>query len=166
MSSYTLNLYRRKPADPSSGVAGRLVWERPVAVEGAPPALQSLPTLERQWLDNQVSVSCIPSGKYKLAKQAWGKYYSAYKERWGHEFAVQVADVPGRSGILIHAGNLHTDSTGCVLVGQTLMAEPGKDKRLYNSREGYCVFYKAIAALFEAYDEVFIDIHRQSARRA
>ena len=166
MSSYTLNLYRRKPADPSSGVAGRLVWERPVAVEGAPAALQSLPTLERQFLDNKPFVSAIPSGKYRLVKRAWGKYFTAYNSRWGHEFAVEIADVPGRSGILVHAGNAHTDSTGCVLVAKTLLAEPGKPKRLYNSREGYCVFYEAMVALFEAYEEVFIDIHRQSTRRA
>jgi len=67
-------------------------------------------TLELPWLDNKRNVSCIPDGEYKtefLEKSASGRYENVY---W-------VKDVPGRSQILIHAGNFTKDTHGCILIG-------------------------------------------------
>lgn len=72
----------------------------------------TLYTLERPWLNNAVNVSCIPAGIYEarwLERSGSGKY----KRVW------HVADVPGRSGILIHAGNLVRHTLGCILPGIT-----------------------------------------------
>jgi hypothetical protein len=33
----------------------------------------------------------------------------------------EVLNVPGHTGILFHAGNWHTDSKGCILIGRTGM---------------------------------------------
>ncbi len=66
--------------------------------------------LERPWLNNQRSISCIPEGTYDcayLAKSASGKYTSVY----------HIQDVKDRSGILIHAGNFVSHTTGCLLPG-------------------------------------------------
>ena len=70
----------------------------------------SVKTLERPWINNAPNVSCIPEGKYQvewLERSASGKY----KRCW------HVTGVEGRFGILIHAGNIVSHTTGCILVG-------------------------------------------------
>lgn len=65
-------------------------------------------TLEPTWADNQRNISCIPAGEYKVRPYSSEKYPGTY----------EVQDVPGRSKILIHAGNYYTDTKGCILVGR------------------------------------------------
>lgn len=69
-------------------------------------------TLERPWLDNKQRISCIPIGRYKFHPHNW-------EDREGLNFSKvwQIANVPNRTGILIHAGNTVVDCIGCVLVG-------------------------------------------------
>lgn len=74
------------------------------------PSGAILATLELPDRHNQRSVSCIPTGLYDLAyleASASGKYKRVY----------HVRDVPRRSGILIHNGNLASHTRGCILVG-------------------------------------------------
>ena len=66
-------------------------------------------TLEDPWKDNKVGESCIPAEKYKCTPHNGTKY----KEVW------VLNNVPGRSAILIHAGNTHKDTRGCILVGES-----------------------------------------------
>ncbi len=84
-------------------------------------------TLEPPWRDNQRGYSCIPQGTYHVRPRRSPRY-----KRHFH-----VLDVPGRSMILIHCGNLagdkergfKTHSSGCILVGERegkLQAEVGK----------------------------------------
>ena len=66
--------------------------------------------IERPWLDNRPNISCIPPGQYHcdyLARSASGKYRDVY---W-------LRRVPGRSGVLIHQGNLAAHSRGCLIIG-------------------------------------------------
>lgn len=75
------------------------------------PGAGRLWMLERPWLDNQCNVSCIPEGVYWarwMDRSASGKY----KRCW------HVQDVPGRSGILIHTGNVVRHTLGCLLPGK------------------------------------------------
>lgn len=81
------------------GAFGCLTW-------GASPMCV---TLERPWLDNQRNVSCIPAGTYRCTKYRSEKF----------DDCVYVHDVPGRDGILIHAGNVIADTEGCILVGKS-----------------------------------------------
>ena len=67
-------------------------------------------TLELPWKDNKNSISCIPKGDYDVVKRTSAKF----KEHF------HITDVDGRSYILIHAGNFHTQIRGCVLVGTDL----------------------------------------------
>lgn len=65
-------------------------------------------TLELPWLNNQVRKSCIPAGKYQVVTRFSPKFRNHF----------HILDVPGRTWILIHAGNYYTDILGCVLVGE------------------------------------------------
>ena len=85
------------------------------------PELQPIcVTLEDPWMDNMKNISCIPEGVYICREVESG--------RFGWSWYVQ--DVPGRSGILFHAGNWAGergvssgtgagDTTGCILLGQS-----------------------------------------------
>ena len=64
------------------------------------------PTLERPWLNNKVSISCIPEGSYYVKRDKTGKH---------QYYAVQ--DVDGRTNIELHSGNKAAHSEGCILVG-------------------------------------------------
>ena len=64
-------------------------------------------TLERPWKGNAPGVSCIPTGEYSVVlcdSPRLGKVY------W-------VKDVPNRSVIRIHWGNIAAHVQGCILLG-------------------------------------------------
>lgn len=65
-------------------------------------------TLELAWRDNQQFISCIPTGNYICKRRSSLKY--------GHHFL--VSNVSDREFILIHHGNFHRDTNGCILVGK------------------------------------------------
>lgn len=72
-------------------------------------------TLELPWRNNERRISCIPPGRYVALLHNSPKFGKT----------VWLQDVPGRSEILIHAGNvagdrskgLKSDVDGCILVG-------------------------------------------------
>ena len=70
-------------------------------------------TLELPDRENKNRISCIPKGIYSpyfIESSASGKYKKVY----------HIPDVPGRTGVLIHKGNNHRHTLGCILVGNTL----------------------------------------------
>nr|WP_287411431.1 DUF5675 family protein [Pseudodesulfovibrio sp.] len=65
-------------------------------------------TLEPPDRGNQPDKSCIPAGEYlcnRVDSPSFGRTY-------------EVSDVPGRSHILFHPGNVVGDTHGCVLLGR------------------------------------------------
>ena len=76
----------------------------------------SFPTVEPRWEHNAVGKSCIPAGDYWLKQ----RNSPMVARTSGGEFKVgwEVMAVKGRSLIMIHPGNWHTDSDGCILVGR------------------------------------------------
>ena len=64
-------------------------------------------TLEDRWVNNTPRISCIPKGQYLCVPQSGPKF----KNVW------EITNVPGRSAILIHEGNLSDNTIGCVLCG-------------------------------------------------
>ena len=65
-------------------------------------------TLELPWRSNQRNVSRIPSGVYVVRK----RYSDTYGNHW------HITDVYKRDLILIHNGNFHYSTEGCVCVGK------------------------------------------------
>ena len=103
-------------------------------------------SIEREWLNNAVSISCIPEGTYKLQRRTNGKYFRAYSKRWGHEFVLQLEKVPNRTAILIHAGRGKVDSRGCIVTSgiQPIEGDFGKIRAKGTSRTAYCKLYDAV----------------------
>jgi len=64
-------------------------------------------TLELPYEHNMTSISCVPNGSYDVAHR--------YSEKYKNHLILD--DVPNRRYILIHYGNFHTDTRGCILVG-------------------------------------------------
>lgn len=77
-----------------------------------------LRTAEPPWRENRSRVSCIPQGIYQVLPRTSRRFLRHF----------HVAQVPDRTMILIHTGNLagdkslgyRTDSSGCILVGKNL----------------------------------------------
>jgi hypothetical protein len=83
-------------------------------------------TLEREWLGNSTGISCIPAGNYKCKRVDSPKF--------GNTF--EVTNVPGRTHILFHKGNLDSDSHGCILVGEQFGDIKGS-AGILSSKQGY-----------------------------
>ena len=64
-------------------------------------------TVELPWRDNDHDTSCIPDGSYTVIPHN----SAAHPNTW------EIANVPNRTGILIHEGNTMRDVLGCVAVG-------------------------------------------------
>jgi len=77
--------------------------------------LEPLHVMEPPWRDNRRCISCIPPGVYRVVPYRSPRFRDC----------LHVLDVPGRSHILIHRGNvggdrakgLHTHTLGCLLPG-------------------------------------------------
>ncbi len=83
--------------------------------------------IERPWLDNKTNVSCIPTGKYVanfLPRSGSGRYIDVY----------HLLPVEGRSGILIHKGNLVSHSLGCLILGFSVGKLNGKPAVLNSAK--------------------------------
>jgi hypothetical protein len=86
-------------------------------------------TMEREWLDNQTGISCIPADTYTCKR--------ADSPRFGNTF--EVMDVPNRTHILFHKGNVDDDSHGCIIVGEEFGKLRGAPAVL-SSKRGYNEF--------------------------
>ena len=109
------------------------------------PDGSSFLSLELPWRDNRTAQSCIPPGTYKCSKRQTTK----------HGFAYEVRAVPGRSGILIHAGftagdpkmGKKADSAGCILLGLARNTRAGGQKGIIESPAAMKSFYEKMQDL-------------------
>ena len=97
------NLTLKRIAEIEDGVFG-------VILDGKTPFAV---TLERNWVNNEKEISCIPAGSYRCVRRLYHKH--------GY-WTFEVTGVPGRTSILIHSGNTEDDSMGCILVGESFGA--------------------------------------------
>jgi len=69
-------------------------------------------TVERPWKNNEPSISCIPTGIYRLR-------HGTFAAGGGYP-DLEFVDVPGRSHIEIHAANVASELKGCIAPGKTI----------------------------------------------
>lgn len=62
-------------------------------------------TLERPWLDNKASVSCIPEGTYIVDRDHTGKH------QW---YKIREGQIEGRTFIELHEASLVSHLKGCI----------------------------------------------------
>lgn len=67
-------------------------------------------TLENPWFNNLENVSCIPETFYQMEPWKSPKFGQCFR----------LLEVPNRTNILIHVGNIQEDTKGCILVGESL----------------------------------------------
>jgi hypothetical protein len=72
-----------------------------------PSSIHVCYTCELPWLNNTPDQSCIPVGTYTCGPHNTPDHPNVW----------ELANVPGRSGVLIHNGNTEKDSLGCIIVG-------------------------------------------------
>lgn len=102
-------------------------------------------TLERPWKFNQPELSCIPEGAY-LCKRV-------DVPTFGETF--EITDVPNRTKILFHWGNLVKNTLGCILLGEQfelLLGEPA----IMRSKKAFNEFMNKL----EPYEEFVLEIYR------
>lgn len=63
--------------------------------------------------------TAIPKGRYKIVMNVISPKFSKYNQYKDIEGKLpRLENVPGFEGILIHIGNVHEDTSGCILVGE------------------------------------------------
>lgn len=103
----------------------------------------------------------IPAGRYRLELKPVG--HSRFDESAramlgdGHKGMIRFVDVPGFSEILLHWGNFHTNTSGCVLVGIGTGLDDKGNFMIKRSRDAYKLVYPKIASAIEA-GEVWCDV--------
>ncbi len=96
-------------------------------------------TIERPWLNNLESVSCIPVGVYPMKL---GRYHRGNQGR-GYP-AYELLDVPDRTLIKIHSANRAAQVRGCIAPGESVAPIDG-DVAVTNSRNTLTDFMAAMA---------------------
>lgn len=89
-------------------------------------------TLEPADVLNETNISSIPAQQYQVVWHQSPKYGWVYK----------VDKVPHRTDVLIHTGNVATETRGCILLGQGIITGP--HLRLTNSRVAYNAFIDTV----------------------
>lgn len=95
--------------------------------------------------------TAIPMGTYEVIIDM--------SMRFGREMP-HILNVPGFTGIRIHAGNKPTHTEGCILVG---MSKTGKGKDLSGigmSQIAYTKLFEKIEAAYQHHDNITIEITR------
>lgn len=131
---------------------GLLLWDQP----GTSPTFLCF-TIEDEHRDRKVKHHTrIPEGIYSLELRRYGGFHARYQERYGadwHKGMIEVKDVPGFTDILIHCGNTEKDTSGCILVGDSL--SPGF---LGSSRDAYSRIYPEVRDLLLGGEEVILEV--------
>lgn len=101
----------------------------------------------------------IPAGKYDVELREFGGHYERYSKKYtGHGGMLWIKNVPNFEHILIHIGNKHEDSHGCILVGTTATNNKKYLGKLAESTNAYLEMYFKVLKAFERGEKVTIEI--------
>lgn len=89
--------------------------------------------------------TAIPTGIYQVTLGIKSPKFSTYKQyAFCDGYLPRLLNVPCYEGVLIHIGNTHTDTDGCILVGQN--KQKGK---VINSTATFKKLYEILASANE-----------------
>jgi hypothetical protein len=102
----------------------------------------------------------IPAGRYKLIRVFSGRFFEAYKKRFGFPFAIGVENVPNFDLIRIHGGNTVEHTEGCPLTGMEGVYNKNTDAfEVRQSLVAYQKFWRYVAPEMVK-DHVYLTINR------
>ena len=131
--NYPMVKILRMNEDPISGTFGALlIQEKPFCV-----------TLEPGDLLNEEFRSSIPAQQYWAKKHYSPKFHDTYK----------ILDVPGRTDVLFHPGNIIEDTAGCIILAQYWGKLRG-DRAVLNSGGTFREFMK----IMDPYEKFHLNI--------
>ena len=93
--------------------------------------------------------TAIPAGRYGLRLSMSNRFKRVLPE---------LIDVPGFTGVRIHAGNAIEDTEGCLLVGRTRSTG-----RIMESRQAFEALFAKLQAAADASDTLMIDVENPPA---
>lgn len=93
-------------------------------------------SLERGWMDNKKSISCVPKGEY-ICKYEYSNRFK--KNLW------ELKDVPNRSECKFHSANYWYQLNGCIALGRSI-SDINKDgyNDVTSSKSTMSAFEKAL----------------------
>jgi hypothetical protein len=92
-------------------------------------------TLEPPDKENQANISSIPAQQYICEKINSPRYGSTF----------QIMNIPGRSNVLFHAGNIVDHTKGCIILGQFFGKLKGQ-RAVLNSGNTFKTFMQLLAS--------------------
>lgn len=128
-----------------------------MAIDGA----RDFFTLEDEFRQKKVKGQTrIPAGTYDIKLRTTGGFHKRYAKRFGdmHQGMLELQNVPGFTYILIHCGNDHEDTAGCILVGLSEFHDPNRGYVIRSSTDAYRRIYPEILSAVLAKEKVRIII--------
>jgi hypothetical protein len=92
-------------------------------------------TIERDWISNKKSVSCIPEGIYEC------RIGNSSKNLPYATVAYEILNVPNRTDIKIHVANYPHELEGCIGFGKYILGE-AKELMVTKSADTILAFHK------------------------
>lgn len=138
---YWLQLLRHTFTDKST--IGDLMLVRQKHGKKKPEIIGKWRTLELPYIGNKRRKSCIPTGVHKMVRRTKGGFAKRHRDNFKHPYLWEIAEVDGRSDILIHCGNSPRDTLGCPLIGK----ESAKQNYVRDSVNTYKDFWAALDKL-------------------
>ena len=98
--------------------------------------------------------TAVPTGRYKVVLNVKSPRFAAKSQyAFCKGYLPRLMGVPEYSGVLIHIGNVHTDTEGCILVGQN--KEKGK---VLNSTKMFQKLYPILKIAADKRETIHITI--------
>ncbi|MDP1628872.1 MAG: DUF5675 family protein [Parvibaculum sp.] len=101
-------------------------------------------------------------GVYRLALKPKGssRFDAGYTKRFGemHAGMIELRDVPGFTGVLIHIGNTERDTSGCILLGTQWGHDERGHYKVVSSEAAYRRVYPILRDALKAGETVTLGI--------